>query len=216
MKRILRAAWLALAFLPLACTAAQDEPYKLGQHYKAVRQESSPADPSKIEVAEAFWYGCPHCYQFEPFVASWLARKPADVSFVRLPASLGRPVGVLHSKAYFAAESMGVLDRMHRPLFDAIHQQHKPMDTQDALRALFVDVGGVGPIDFDAALSGFAVDNRVRRAETALRDYGISGVPALIVGGKYQTAPHTAGGFDQAFKVVDFLVEKLRKERKPG
>ena len=182
MRIALRGILAALMALPLACSAdTAPEPYRLGQHYKIAREELAPADPARIEVAEAFWYGCPHCHAFEPFVASWLAKKPADVDFVRYPASLGRPIGVLHSKAYFAAESLGVLGLTHKPLFDALHRERQRLDTPDTLRAFFVKTAGIGAEDFDGAFTGFAVDNRVRKSEQALRELGVSSVPVTVV-----------------------------------
>ncbi len=209
-----RTALVLLAGLPLACTAADDAPFKAGQHYKPVRTAQPPADPAKIEVAEVFWYGCVHCFQFEPYVDQWLAKKPAEVAFVRLPSSLGRPVGILHSKAFYAAEVLGVFDKIHKPLFAAMHGDGKTFGTQEELRAFFVKNAGVSAEDFDGAFTGFAADNRVRRTETQLREMGIASTPTVVIDGRWYTNGSMAGGYDKVFAVVEQLVKQARKERK--
>ncbi|MCI0749255.1 MAG: thiol:disulfide interchange protein DsbA/DsbL [Nevskiales bacterium] len=208
---------LLAALLPMACTAKDEPPmprFILGQHYKPVRTISPTANPDKIEVAEAFWYGCIHCFQFEPEVDRWLAKKPRDVEFVRLPSSLGRPTGLLHSRAFYTAEQLGILDRIHKPLFRAIHEQGSPLDTADSLRAFFAKNAGVKAADFDDAFNGFAVDSRVRRTEAALREMGIAGVPAIVVDGRYYSQASMAGNHEALLAVTDFLIKRVREERK--
>ncbi len=215
MQFFARGAIALLSLLPLACTAAPEEAWKLDQHYKRALTPSTPTDAKRIEVREAFWYGCPHCADFDPYVEKWLKTKPADVDFARLPSSLGRPVGELHSKMFYTAQTLGVLDLVHKALFEAMHgKSPKPMDTPDSLRSFFVVTTGMNAKDFDGAFNSFVVDTQLRRAEDELRGYGISSVPMVIVGGSYLTGPSLAGGQDKVFKVVDFLIEKVRKERK--
>ena len=214
MKFLSRAALALLAALPLACTAADESEFKAGQHYKEVRAPQPVDDPSKIEVAEVFWYGCSHCHQFEGYIDKWLPGKSGDIAFVRIPAALGRPIGVTHSKAYYTAEMLGVIERVHKPLFVAIHKDGKMMGTPEQLRELFVKEGGVKPEDFDGAFGGFAVDSRVRIAETALREMGVASTPTVLVHRKWYTNGSMAGGYDKVFKVVDELVKKARAEKK--
>lgn len=201
------------ALLPIACSAA-DKPAEFieGTHYRAVR-DPAPADSGKkVTVEEFFWYGCGHCYAFEPALEQWLAKKPADVDFSRVPNSLGRPVGILHGKVYYAADSLKLLDKTHRPFFDAIHQQQRPLDTEASIQAFFGQY--ILPDVFTGTLTGFAVDSRMRRAEELSKRYGIASTPTLVVGGRYMVNPSMAGGFPQMLKITDFLIDKLRKERK--
>jgi len=214
MKFAARAALVLVAMLPLACSAAPESEFKSGQHYKSVRVEQKPADPAKIEVAEVFWYGCGHCFSFEHAVAKWAAGKPGDVNFIRIPSSLGRPIGMTHSKAYYTAELLGITDKIHLPLFEAIHKDGRMMGTQEELRELFVKAAGIKPEDFDGAFAGFAVDSRVRIAETQLRDMGIASTPTMVVDGKWYTNGSMAGSHDKLIQVVNHLVEKARAERK--
>ena len=218
--RLIAPAVLALfGCLPLACSAS-DVParFLLDQHYKAVRTVQPPADPLKIEVMEVFSYSCPHCFHFEPMVDQWLEKKPADVEFTRLQWGLGQPVGILRSKAFYAAKVLGVLDKFHKALFGAIHGQGKMMATTEELRALFVEQTGLKGEDFDGAFTGFAVDNRVRKSENLVRDLGITSVPTVVVDGRWYTNGTLAGGGsnNNVFDVVDFLVQQARTDRKLG
>ena len=214
MRLIARAAIALLALLPLACSAADESAFKEGTHYKQVPTPQEPADPKKVEVTEVFWYGCPHCYAFDPVIEGWRAKAPGYVLFDRMPSSLGRADGEVHARAFYIAEALGVSDKIHKPLFEAIHVEHKPMATLDAVRELFASAAGVKPTDFDQSSSSFMVDSRLRRSESLVRAYGVTSVPTIIVDGHYMTGGSMAGGNDKVLEVVNFLVEKQRKERK--
>lgn len=181
-------------------------------------QRIVPAQPTrvpdgKIEVVEVFWYGCPHCYDFEPHLNKWLADKPIDVAFRRIPGQLN-PGWKVHAAAYYVAEELGVLDKIHSPLFDAMHENPRKYDTADALMEFF-EQHGVTRDSFLAAYNSFAVRAKMRHAEQQVRRYGVTGVPSVIVAGKYRTSATMAGGsFESLLKVVNYLVDKERKARK--
>jgi len=213
MNVLLRALVVLMALSPLACSAADDARFKFGEHYLRVRDTVAPANPDKIEVAEVFAYSCPHCYQFEPALQKWVKKLPADVAFVQLPHTLGRPAGALQNKAFYAARMLGVFDKFHPALFGAIHAQHKVMGTVEEIRALFVQSTGVKAEDFDGAFGGFAVDAGFRRGESAIQTMAISSVPTLVVNGQYYTNGGIAGGLGGMLQVTDFLIERARQER---
>ncbi|TDU26720.1 thiol:disulfide interchange protein DsbA [Panacagrimonas perspica] len=216
MRGSLRALVAALSLLSFACTAQEKgAQYEEGKQFKEVKTVAKPVDPKRITVEEFFWYGCQHCFHFDPDIAAWVKKKPADVDFIRIPSSLGRPEGVVHQKAYYTAEALGVTEKIHKPLFDAIHEQHLPLMTPDSIGNFFNSQVGVLPDVFKSTFTGFAVDSRVRRADTLAKDYMIFSVPTVVVGGKYQVTAQMAGGtFADMLKVIDFLVEKVRSERK--
>lgn len=214
-SRTLRALLLATLTLPLACTAADvPERFVLDQHYKAVRQAQSPADRTKVEVMEVFSYSCPHCFHFEPAVMKWAASRPSGVVFVRQPWSLGQPTALPRSRAVFAAEQLGVFEKFHKALFGAIHAQGKVMATESDLENLFVTSTGIDAQQYRDAYSGFATDNHVRRGENMVRDLGLNSVPTMVVDGRWFINGTTAGGNDKVFEIVDFLVKKVKAERK--
>lgn len=215
MRMLIRGLFAALALSTFACSAQDAAPqYQDGKHYKKVREAIAPADRKRIEVAEFFSYGCPHCFAFEPQIEAWRKTKPADVDFVRVPHSLGSPTGLLYSKAMYAHEALNVSDKMHKALFEAIHVQHLALNSEQAIAQVFTREVGILPEVFAATFNGFAVDSRVRRAEAQAKTYAITGVPTVVVGNTYQTsATMSGGGFPALLKVIDFLVEKVRKER---
>lgn len=214
MRGLMRILAASLALLALACSA-QDKPaqYAEGRQYKLVRTEAKPVDPKRISVEEFFWYGCEHCFHFEPFIGAWAAKKAPDVDFIRIPASLGRAEGISHQKAFYTAEALGLGDKIHTPLFNAIHIKRQPVFTQDQLRVFFNAETGVIPEVFDSAFTGFAVDSRVRRADALAKDYQVFSVPTVVVGGKYQTNGTMAGDNAKVGDIINFLVDKVRKER---
>ena len=212
--RIFARALLAFsALLPIACSAAESGKYVEGTHYKLVREPAPAGNSQRITVEEFFWYGCGHCFAFEPSIEAWAAKKPADVDFIRVPNSLGRPVGIAHSKVLYTAEALNLMDKIHRPFFTAIHQQQRNLDSEAAIQAFFTEKTGIMPDVFNSTYSGFAVDSRVRRAEELAKRYGVSSTPSLVVGGRYIIIASTAGGFSEMLKITDFLIEKTRKLR---
>jgi thiol:disulfide interchange protein DsbA len=166
-----------------------------------------PAQPTEtgdqVEVLEVFWYGCPHCWHLEPVLDAWLATKPAGAAFRRMPATGAR--WEPHARAYYAAESLGKLDAFHEPLFKAMQVQKRPIMTEDDL-VKFAGEVGIDPEEFRAAYHSFYVETRVRKAEEMGRRYGIDGVPALIINGKYRTSPSQTASQDRLVEVLNSLV----------
>lgn len=190
--------------------ALAQEQFQEGVHYELVTPPQPTSTGDKIEVLEIFWYGCPHCYRFEPFVERWLERKPANAQFVRLPGVLN-PNWEPGARAFYTAELLGVLNKIHTPLFNAIHQQQRPLDTEAQLMEFFAE-HGVSKDEFKKTYNSFAVETKVRRAQMTAARYEINGVPAVIVNGKYRVSARTAGGNPQMLKVIDYLVAKESKK----
>jgi len=196
---------LALIWFAPSVYAEFDE----GINYDVIATPQPTSEPDKIEVLELFWYGCPHCYHLEHDVQAWLKTKPDDVDFVRVPAVLG-PSWELLGRAYYTAQLLGVEDTMHQALFDRIHKDRKMIRNVGDLAAIFVE-NGVSEEDFFSTYQSFAVVTKTNRAKQAHERYGVTGVPAIIVNGKYRTSAKQAGGNKQIFDVVDYLVEKERR-----
>jgi thiol:disulfide interchange protein DsbA len=201
--------WVKLAALVLIAPLVHAD-YDEGSDYKLLAKPQPTSEPDKIEVRELFWYGCPHCYHLEPEIEAWLEEKPDDVDFVRMPAVLG-PSWELLARAYYTAQLLGVEDKIHRPLFDRIHKERKPIRNVADLRAFFVE-HGVSEEDFDRTFESFAVVTKTNRARQARALYGITGVPVMIVNGKYLVSAKMAGGNEEMLEVVDYLVDKERGE----
>lgn len=190
--------------------------FKEGVNYVAV----SPAQPTtvapgQIEVIEFFWYGCPHCFAFEPYVTAWLKHKPANVVFKLIPAawSGGADHMDIDARAYYTAVALGLEPRIHNPLFDAIHinNQYALMTSQDALQKFFAKYG-VSKQQFDSTWNSFGVNLKMNQALQTLTRYGVEGVPTFIVNGKWMTgAGYPADNPmppEAAMRCVAFLVQQ--------
>ena len=198
----------SMYFVLLAPVSADE--YVEGVNYELVEPAQPTSTVDKVEVLEVFWYGCPHCFRFEPYVERWLQKKPENAQFVRLPA-IFRPAWEVHARAYYTAELLGVLDKVHKPLFNAIHLQKRALNTEDALRDFFAEFG-VDKKEFIKTYQSFAVETRIRRAKTMVSRYGVDGVPTVIVNGKYRVSARTAGSNAEMLKVINFLVAKESKK----
>lgn len=205
MRRLLSSLLAALLVISAPLGA---ETFKEGRHYLPVIPAVPTANPDKIEVVEMFWFGCGHCFHFEPLLEAWVKKQADDVEFRRIPAVFA-PNWVPLARAFYAATALGQEAKLHRPLFDAIHMDGRKLFTEDALIKFAAEVG-LPEQDFRAAYDGFAVDGKVKQAMLATRDYGIDGVPSMIVNGKYRVSASTAGSQEAMLKVVDFLVDKER------
>ena len=178
--------------------------FQLGKHYNRLsptQPTSSP--PDKVEVAEIFWYGCPHCYALDPAVKSWVASKPEYVSFVRVPV-VWSDVAKTHARAFYTAEALGKLGAMHDAIFREIHEKHDLLDTEDKLRAFF-GTFGVDAAAFKDAYDSVGVRTKLQRADELDRRYRIASVPTIIVNGKYSTDVDMAGGPEQLFALISEL-----------
>ncbi|MEQ1560068.1 MAG: thiol:disulfide interchange protein DsbA/DsbL [Methyloglobulus sp.] len=197
-------AGLAVLIFIVSFSALSKSEESLG--YEAVTPAQPTANPAKIEVIEFFWYGCPHCYSFEPSLKDWLKNKPANVEFIRVPAVFSEQWGK-HAKAYFTAEALGVVDAVHTDLFDAIQEKKQELETEDQLAKFFV-AHGVKEADFRETFNSFMIDSKMRQAPAIAAKYGITGVPAIIVNGKYKTNGTLAGSQEKMIDVMNTLIKK--------
>lgn len=206
MKRLLQmsAVILSMAFL----TAA---PVRAASDFVELSSPQPTNDPAKLEVVELFWYGCPHCYQLEPLLGSWVAALPADVEFVRMPAILS-PRWEILARAYYTAELLGVLNETHSALFNAIHVEKQTIEDEAALAAFFAK-HGVDEKQFSAAYNSFGVSAKLNRARQMTQKYATRGVPALVINGKYRTSASEAGSHEAMLKVAGRLIEQERAAR---
>lgn len=203
---------LLTALLMLVSSVAIAEP-QAGFEYQQTQQAIPTDNPAKIEVTELFWYGCPHCYQLEPRLAVWVKKLPQDVTFKRVPG-IPRPDWAPGAKAYYAMEALGVLDKLHAPFFEAIHKQRivKPND-EAAMIDWITKQSGMDRKKVSDAYNSFSVNTKNMRAMQIFRASGATGVPALIVDGKYISSISMAGGIEELLKVADELITKARAEK---
>ncbi|MHC8359118.1 thiol:disulfide interchange protein DsbA/DsbL [Pseudomonas sp. LS2P72] len=170
------------------------------------------AVPGKIEVVELFWYGCPHCYSFEPVINPWVEKLPSDVNFVRIPAMFGGAWD-LHGQMFLTLEAMGVENKVHSAVFEAIQVEKKRLTTPEEM-AEFVATQGIDKDKFLATYNSFAIKGQINKARELAKKYEISGVPTMVVNGKYRFDVGSAGGAEQALQLADKLIDKERAANK--
>lgn len=202
---------LCLFFSLFAFTAAVHAQHEGHDH--AAKADTAPQledlNPQKDAktmppiVMEFFWYGCPHCYSAEASVEKWLKTKPEGTKFIRVPAILGKH-WIPHAQAFYAAQRLGVLDKIHKPLFEAIHIQRTRLFAQEELAEFIGAAAGIDPVQVLVEMQSQATTDQLQQAASLGRLHRLTGVPAFIVGGKYKTGTAMAG--DKVMEVVDSLL----------
>lgn len=182
--------------------------FTAGKDYEVLPSPVKVRDASKVEVVEVFWYGCIHCYNFEPLIKSWKGKQGADVDFYSMPAMWNKGM-ILHAKAFYTAKALGQFDKFNDLLFSAMNVKKNRLKNAAAVKKIFVD-NGVDPQKFDQTINSFGVQSQVQLADSRARAYRIQGTPEIVVNGKYRVSSSMSGGQGQMLKVVDFLVAKER------
>lgn len=202
-----------LPFVAIAETNTGAVTFKEGVNYTRFdKLIKVGTDPSKVEVVEMYWAGCPHCYHLEPHVLKWKKTLPDDVEFIKFPSVLN-PSWALHAKAFYAAEALLAGEKFHLAMFNAIHEQGRRLRREDAV-VRFAESQGLDGKKFREAMNSKATKEKIAKVKTLGKDYGLTGVPALMVAGKYKVNSSSVKSYGELFELVDFLVEKERKGKK--
>ena len=195
-----------------AAPARTDWKYPAGKYYTQLTTAQGTADlTGGIEVAEVFWYGCPHCFNFDPYVTRWESSLPEDVRFVRIPV-MWNPTNEIHARMYYTAETLDKLPEMHSAFFRALHLEKKTLTREEDIRDFFAGFG-VSAEDFDKTFRSFGVESKLKRAKNLTTRYRIASVPILVVDGKYLTDGPDIKSFDDMIAVADELIEREREAR---
>ena len=205
MKKIISLVMLLL----LSNAACAESKYSAGFEYRSIDPQPT-ANEGRVEVIEFFWYGCPHCFNFEPSLKRWLANKPKNVDFIQVPAPLNKS-WELHTKAFYALELMGKQKKLHEKIFEAMHMKKMRLYDEKSLTD-FIVKQGVNREQFLKNMKSFTVSGKLNKARKMMKDYDVKGVPQLAVNGKYVTSGKMAGGHKQMIEVVNFLIAKESKK----
>ena len=193
--------------LAQASTEAALEPssrFVDGKHYRTlIPTQPTSSSPDKIEVTEVFMFSCPHCYNFEPHIQKWYASKASYIEFIRIPASFNS-IAREHARAYYAAVQLGIADKIVTPFYREIHINRNPLNTADRLVEFFTRLD-VNEEDFLDAFNSFEVDSKIRQADKLVRRYQVTGVPAVVVNGKYLSGADLAGSYENLTALMDEL-----------
>jgi thiol:disulfide interchange protein DsbA len=202
-----------LTLAPAMWTSAQAQaaaPIE-GTNYIKLSQNAPVSTPAgKVEVVEFFWYGCPHCFHFEPFLAAWVAKLPPDVVFKRVPVVFREVPFVAHQQLYYAIEALGLIPQLHAKVFHAIHVEQQKLDTPEAISA-FAAKNGVDATKFMGVYNSFAVQSKTRQARSLMEAYKLDGVPTLGIAGQFTTSVSLNATPEKTLAVADFLIGKARK-----
>lgn len=214
---------LSLGFVALGAQASPDKPVE-GSDYRALEKAQPTDSGKKIEVTEFFWYACPHCNAFEPSLNEWVKKQGDRISYKRVPVNF-RPSFLPQQKLYYTLEAMGKLEEIHPKVFQVIHGERKGLDNDNAVIEFAVKQG-LDKAKFTELYNSFGVQTKTRRASQMQADYGIDGVPTIVIGGRYVTSPSIAGAAlnnapevasqNAALQVMSFLVDKAAKEQGAG
>ena len=205
---------LALSFLSLTGLAqaadapAPAAPYKQGVQYQVVLPaQPVSTKPGQIEVIDFFWYGCPHCNAFEPFLENWEKTKPANVVLLRVPAVL-QPEWEAGARAYYVAEALGILPKSHKATFDEIHQNKDPLQTEQDFERFYVKAFGVDPKKFEGLWGSPEIDAKIAQSDVLASRYGLAifGVPTIVVNGKWETGGDFGIPYSQIMNVANYLI----------
>ena len=205
MNRARRTLVVALSLTPLALASGRVYAQANGA-FTELKPPLHVESEGKIEVLEFFWYGCIHCYNLEPKLDAWLKTLPKDVQFRRVPAVLSDRWGH-DATIFYAFEAMGLLDKLHRPFFEAIHVNRLRTDNAASLNG-WLEKQGLDPKKVNEVARSFGVQSKVKRAIRLTSDYRIEGTPAMAVHGRY-----TVPASDAMLDTVNQLVAAVRKNK---
>jgi thiol:disulfide interchange protein DsbA len=200
---------MAAAMLSFSAFAAGPEAFE-GHDYARVKAQPV-ATGNKIEVLEFFWYRCPHCFQLEPALNTWLKTLPKDAQVRRVPAVF-RPDWMPGAKLYYTLEQMNLLGRLHDKVFDAYHVGNINLNDPKILGD-WIAKQGVDRKQFESLYNSFSIQSKATQGAQLATAYGINGVPSFIIDGKYNTSVSMAGSQARLFEVLDQLIVKARAER---
>ncbi len=203
------ASLIVAAALVLTAPLAYGQSFVESEDYVTLQGDAVVLPDGRVEVIEFFWFGCPTCFRFEPILLAW--DRPETISFKTVPAILNR-ASEFHAHAYYAMELLNLEGQLMQPFYDELHvKRNRVVNTED-FEAWASTQSGVDAAKLASTTHSFAAMTKVRQADLLAEKYNISGVPTIVVGGKYRTSPAMADSFIHTLEIVEFLVEKVLAE----
>ena len=208
--RIVKSLLVIFLFAFAAVAGAVD--LQEGREYTLIDPPQPVDVKGKIEVIEFFSYACPHCYHLEPVIGSWLKKLPADVAFHRVPLA-GGPAWQPTAKLFYALDAMGVEPRLHADVFGAIHGDHSMVPSDEKSIATWVAGKGIDADKFASIYGSFAVQTRVQQAQQNIQSHRVSGVPAMVIDGRYLIRNDAIKNYEDLMTLTDAVIAKARADR---
>ncbi|AHE99737.1 thiol:disulfide interchange protein DsbA/DsbL [Thioalkalivibrio paradoxus] len=189
----------------LASGAGLARDYTAGIDYRELFPRVDTGLPDgRIQVVEVFWYGCPHCYQLQPLLRDWKTTLPEHVDLQHLPAAFN-DLWALHARVFFAAQTLGVLEEIHQPFFEAIHGQGRNLRSESAILR-FVDQRGIDADAFREAMRSPDTGAALQDAGLRVQAYQVEGTPSMVVDGRAMVSSGMSGSHSEMLRVVDHLI----------
>lgn len=185
---------------------AAPQQFREGEHYQLITPAQTHIPGAKVEVIEFLWYGCQTCFVIQPGLERWASDRKDAIEYQRIPAVTDEGMMIL-ARAFYAAEALNIIDKVHQPLFEAIHKHQRRLDTEEALAGFFEEQG-IAEKDFLQAFRSSHVAGKIRKARTIGSRYGIAGAPTITVNGKYRVDSSMVSSLEELIAVIDFLVNK--------
>ncbi len=192
------------------------ETFKEGVHYRSLKRPvQTDVQKGQIEVAEVFWYGCPHCYNLEPIVERWKPSLSGDAVFVRRPGFFGSNIWQTHAQLYYTVRNMGIEDKVHDGIFNEVQNRRNQLKDANAMADFLNKRYGIDKKEFVGQFNSFGVNHLLQKSYAQLKGYDLTGVPALVIDGRYIVEPGMAGSLNNMPVIADYLIKKIRNERAP-
>ena len=205
MKKITALSSLIILSAFVFFTNTTQAEFVAGKNYTVIDKPVETSTGTKVEVRELFWYFCPHCFSVHPLLDNWLQTMDPSAQLVLQPAVF--PGWEYGASFYYVLEELGEVNRLHGPLFDAIHVQKLNFKTQQDF-VTWLTLNGIDEVRANKVYESFAVKVAVNKAKANTYKYRITGVPAFIVNGKYIVNATSAGSEEKIFEVLDYLIQK--------
>tara|TARA_B100001079_G_scaffold33133_1_gene25016 strand:- start:104 stop:760 length:657 start_codon:yes stop_codon:yes gene_type:complete len=199
-------AWMLL-LLFFSCTQAEE--FVAGRHYEILDNPTVTRNPSKVEVVEVFWFGCNHCYALESFVQPWKRNLPNDVDFWKSHITWNAQAET-HARLFYSAKALGIEEKAVPAAFTSIWREGRNLLGNSEVEYFFKGFG-VEKERYLSVSNSFGVNNAVKQADNRMRQWAVTGVPTLIVNGKYKVSGTREIGTSKLLDVVNFLIEKERR-----
>tara|TARA_B100000029_G_scaffold306222_1_gene299111 strand:+ start:195 stop:851 length:657 start_codon:yes stop_codon:yes gene_type:complete len=200
---------LSWVLLLLFFSCAQAEEYVQGRHYQILDNPTITRDPSKVEVVEVFWFGCNHCYSLESYIQPWKRNLSDDVDFWKSHITWNAQAET-HARLFYTAKALGIEEKAIPATFTAIWRENRNLLGNSEIEYFFKGFG-VEKERYLSISNSFGVNNAVKQANNRMRQWAVTGVPTIIVNGKYKVSGTREIGTSKLLDVVDFLIEKERK-----
>jgi protein dithiol oxidoreductase (disulfide-forming) len=209
--RTIKSLFSVMSFLALMSTASALTLQK-GVHYDIIDPPQPTEVAGKIEVIEFFSYGCPHCYHMEPSINPWIKKLPKDVNFFRVPLAGGSWVAC--AKLFYTLDALDVEDKLHSDVFAAIHSEKSLTGTDESAMSGWAAKNGLDEKKFTDIYKSFAIQTKVQRAVQMIASHKVSGVPAIVVDGRYLVLNNTIKSYDDLLAITDQVIEMARASKK--